>query len=174
LGQSFGASLTLDEAQFHSAIDLAHEMSDFSTEERTPHDIALSRLLRACGAAPMAPSFLDYAVALEAALLSGSNGELSFRFALYGALFLSPERETIDTYEKLKRIYKHRSNLIHGNVIKTAELHAIQTDAADLAKAVVLKSLRQGWPNGSALETLAVHGGATALGLPTAEFEPSQ
>lgn len=132
-------------AAFVRVVDLAHKMPDFGEEESTREQVVLSRLLKGCGV--QFGGFLDLAISLEAALLGGigNKTELSYRFALYGARFLADERDPQTTFEQLKRIYRVRSNLVHGAPVKTQERFTAEREAADLAKAIARRSLESGW-----------------------------
>jgi hypothetical protein len=47
---------------------------------------------------------------------------------------------------------------VHGSRIKPAERHAAEKTAEDLAKAVVSKAVRHGWPEAGVLNRLALSG----------------
>ena len=99
---------------------------------------------------------MDFANALEAALLSGTTTELSFRFALYGALFLRDQYDARQTFDRLTNVYRVRSQLVHGSRVNAAHRASADKDAADLAKAVVLKSVEMGWPDKEILDQAAI------------------
>jgi hypothetical protein len=124
----------IDVETFHAIVDLAHSIPDFGSGEGSPREVALYRVLRGFGARES--GFLEFAIGLEAALLSGVPTELSYRFCLYGSLFLRDERDPTSTFDQLKQIYNVRSKLVHGSRIKPAERHAAEKTAEDLAKAV--------------------------------------
>jgi hypothetical protein len=120
-------------------------------------EIALYRSLRGFGSQDA--GFLDFAIALEATLLEGEKTELAYRFRLYGALFLNPERDPDETFEKLKNIYDVRSSLVHGSRLKVEKRSAAERDAADLAGLITKKAIESGWPSGKALDQLALEHG---------------
>jgi Apea-like HEPN len=150
------AGRTITKAQFRQVVDLAHQIPNFSRAETNSKEIVLWRVLQGCGGRSSRPTFIDFAIALEAALLGQGGGELSFRFSLYGALFLQPEYDPAETFQRLKRIYATRSRLFHGSAVDARQLHQTSLDAAELAKAVTLKSITTAWPSTDALNALAI------------------
>jgi hypothetical protein len=147
---------TISQAEFDEIVDLAHRMEPFENEQTGRH-IALSRVLRGC--ATPDTGLLDFTIALEAALLGGTNSELSYRFSLYGAVFLREERDAAETYKQMKNIYEIRSKLVHGSKTDTDVRGKAQRDAAELAKAVIKKAILDGWPDRRHLDELALTGG---------------
>jgi len=143
---------------FKTIVDLAYKIPDFGGEEGSGKEIALFRTLRGCGA--RASGFLDFAIALEASLLGGASTELAYRFSLYGALFLREERDSDETFAKLKNVYDVRSKLVHGSRIKREARIAAEQNARELARAVIRKAVDQSWPDSSKLDALAVAQGA--------------
>jgi hypothetical protein len=139
---------------FKSIVDLAYRIPDFGGEEGSGKEIALFRTLRGCGARDS--GFLDFAIALEAALLGGATTELAYRFSLYGALFLQDDRDTDEAFAKLKNIYDVRSKLVHGSRIRREARTAAEQDARELTRAVVKKSVEQGWPDAKKLDGFAL------------------
>lgn len=99
--------------------------------------------------------FLDCVIALEAALLGGVDSELSYRFSLYGALFLAETRDVDDTFARLRNVYDVRSRLVHGSPVKLAKREAATNDAQEFARAIVLKSVESGWPDTKDLDAQA-------------------
>jgi hypothetical protein len=148
------ADCVISQQEFQSVIDLAHEMPNFGSTEASGREIVLSRVLRGCGTAES--GFLDFAIALEAALLGGANTELAYRFSLYGALFLKGEHDVRETFDKLKNVYAVRSKLVHGARVAPEARHAAEHDAAELAKAVARKAVVEGWPDPKQLDELAL------------------
>jgi len=157
LGQSHARSLVdeklvtevkqLTEEDFRTIVDLAYKMPDFGPGEASSREIALYRVLRGLGMHWMESGFLDHVIALEAALLKGVEIELSYRFALYGSLFLRNERNPEETFKKLRNIYSVRSKLVHGSTIEARKREQAIKDAPDIAKAVILRAVEHGWPN---------------------------
>ncbi|HUW78882.1 MAG TPA: hypothetical protein VMV52_09080 [Candidatus Nanopelagicaceae bacterium] len=150
------AEQTINRKQFESVVDLALKIPDFGELESDPKGVALFRLLRACGLSGKESPFLDFVIALEAALLQGADGELAFKFALYGSLFLREERDPQDTFNKLKLIYRVRSKLVHGGKISHSDREIANQNVAELAKAVIRRAVTQGWPNADKLNELAM------------------
>jgi hypothetical protein len=147
---------TLSESEFRDVVDLAYKTPEFGGAEGSGREIVLFRILRGLGMHWQESGFLDFAIALEAALLAGSSTELSYRFSLYGALFLRDEREPQDTFDRLKNVYDVRSRLVHGSKVNKAHRQAADTDAADLARAIVRKAVESGWPDPETLDRQAV------------------
>lgn len=150
-----GQDTPLSDQQFHDAVDLAHKIPDFGGQEGSGKEIVLYRVLRGCGTHWQQSGFLDFAIALEAALLSGITSELSYRFSLYGALFLRDSRDPRRTFDQLHNIYSVRSKLVHGSRVNATHRQAAEADAAELALAVVRKSVESGWPDAEVLNHLA-------------------
>lgn len=146
---------------FTSIVDLAFAIPDFGGEEGSGKEVALFRTLRGCGAQDS--GFLDFAIALEAALLGGATTELAYRFSLYGALFLQEERNSDETFAKLKNIYDVRSKLVHGSRISREARTAAEQDARELTRAVIKTAVERGWPDSKKLDALAVFSSATAV-----------
>jgi hypothetical protein len=151
---SSGSEITEDD--WRRIIDLAYKIPDFSAAETNRQEIVLQRLLRGCGAHWRDSGFLDYAVCLEAALLGVSKDELSYRFKLYGSLFLRDVRDPQTTFAKLGKIYDVRSKLVHGTPISPDAYRKAADDARDLALAVVKKAVEADWPDKKALDKLAL------------------
>jgi hypothetical protein len=124
--------------------------------EASGREIVLSRMLRACATPRPESALLDFTIALEAALLKGSKTELSYRFALYDALFLREELDPIKTFGRLRKIYDNRSKLVHGGKLSASDLHATAHEAAELAKAVTRKAIESGWPDAEKLTAQAL------------------
>jgi hypothetical protein len=152
---------TISQEEFVDAVNLAHRMPHFDSTERNGKAIALYRTLRGCGTPESA--FLDFAIALDSALLSGIDTELAYRFRLYGALFLMDQRDPKETFQKLANIYKVRSTLVHGSPVQSEDRQVAQQDASELARAVVKKAIVRGWPNTRTLDSVALQTGLTAL-----------
>lgn len=152
---------TISQTEFEGAVDLAHKMPAFGPEERDSREIALDRVLRGSGVRN--GGFLDFAIALEAALLREADTELSYRFALYGALFLADERDPIPTFEQLRHIYKVRSRIVHGASVKSEDRQLAEQKAAELAKAVMKRAIESGWPKRSKLDEVALKGAVSPL-----------
>lgn len=142
--------------EFRAIVDLAHQIPKFGEAEGSGRDVVLFRVLRGCGMQWQESGFLDFAIALEAALLGGIENELAHRFRLYGALYLGQERDPLGTFNKLRNIYNVRSKLVHGGRVKADDRAAAEHDAADLAKTVTRKAVLDGWPDRSVLDEAAL------------------
>ncbi len=142
--------------EFRRVVDLAHQIPNFGGAEGRPQEVALFRILRASGMDWRESPFLDFAIGLEAALLGGTSDELSYRFSLYGALYLRAQRDPEDVFMRLKNIYRVRSKLVHGGHVSPESRAAAEGDASDLAKAVIKKAVVEGWPESEALDAAAL------------------
>lgn len=150
------ASKLITEADFKAIVDLAYKMPEFGPSEASNHEIALYRTLRGLGMHWQESGFLDFAIALEAALLQGVETELSYRLALYGALFLQDERDPEETFKQLRDVYTTRSKLVHGSKVDAAKREQAIIDARDIIKAIMLKAIENGWPNKGQLDRRAL------------------
>lgn len=150
-------SRVVSEVDFRRVVDLAYQMPEFGPRESSSREIALYRLLRGLGMHWQESGFLDFMIALEAALLHKvGTAELSYRFALYGALFLGSDADPPQTFAKLKNIYEVRSKLVHGSVVSPTKRQRALVDAPELAKAIFLKAIQRGWPEKKDLDELAL------------------
>jgi hypothetical protein len=146
----------ISQGEFEAVVDLAYRIPGFGGTEGNSREIALFRLLRACGMHWHESGFLDFAIALEAALLGSAQTELAYKFSLYGALFLKNWFEPRDTMQRLKQIYTLRSKLVHGGRVKPLDLQTATLDAAALAKAVIRQAVESGWPDPKTLDAAAL------------------
>lgn len=146
----------LSEDDFRRVVDLAYRMPEFGPAETNSREIALYRTLRGLGMHWQESGFLDFMIALEAALLQGFNDELKYRFALYGSLFLADSTDPQKTFAKLKNMYDVRSKLVHGSSVPPTKRQQALEDAPELAKAIILKAIEHGWPEQKALDALAL------------------
>jgi hypothetical protein len=96
-------------------------------------------------------------ISLEAALLGKDTNELAYRFKLYGSVFLRDEHDPSEIFKKLGLVYKVRSQLVHGAPVPPAKRQQANDYAREIAIAVVLKSVRDGWPDTRQLDRAALH-----------------
>ena len=148
----------LDEGGLAQVVHQAHKIPEFSPAESNRIEIVLHRLLHGCGAPQGESGLLDFCIALESALLGDirNRTELSYRFALYGALFLRDNLDPARTFDRLRNIYGVRSKLVHGSSIKPTERREAEIDAKQLAIAVVRNAVEAGWPSQAVLDKLAI------------------
>lgn len=149
-------SKPLSRDDFLTIVDLAYKIPDFGGAESSGREVVLDRVLRACGLRWLDSSFLDFAIALEAALLQKPTTELSYKFSLYGALFLREKLDPPDTFRRLRNVYNVRSKLVHGGAISPQMRNDANRDAAELAIAVTRKAIESQWPDPTALDALAL------------------
>jgi hypothetical protein len=148
----------LTEEDFNAVVRLAYKMPDFGRAETSGREVVLFRVLQALGAPAGYSGFLDLVIALEAALLAGTTSELSYRFSLYGSLFLLDQYDPQETFASLRNIYQVRSALVHGGHIKSDAIQKANKDAPELARAVTRKAIESGWPDSKVLDRLALGG----------------
>jgi Apea-like HEPN len=148
--------VVITEDSLKEVVDLAYKLPDFGSAETSGKEVVLSRALKAFGAPSGGSEFLDLAIALEAALLAGTQAELSYRFSLYGALFLRGQLDPTETFDRLKNIYNVRSALVHGGKVKSDALTRATRDAPELVKAVIVTAVRTGWPSTANLDHAAL------------------
>jgi hypothetical protein len=151
-----GPDRVIDQNDFERVVDLAYRIPEFGAEEGNRREVALYRVFRGCGVARGQSGLLDFAIALEAALLDQTNQELAYKFRLYGALFLRNVRSPLDTFGDLKSIYDARSKLVHGGNLRSSVRRTAERQAKDLARSVVLEAIESGWPDPAELDRLAL------------------
>lgn len=149
-------SRRLERDEFATVVDLMSRLPAIDRDEPNREAIILSRTLR--GAGSKDSGFIDFMIALEAALLEGSQAELSFRFRLYGALYLADDRPVNETYRKLLEIYRTRSRLLHGDSVRAEELASSEAEARDIALDIVRRGIAHGWPDANRLNDSALRG----------------
>jgi hypothetical protein len=154
-GRFVSNPVEMDQVYFAELMKLARRMPILSESSNTQGAIALYRALRGF----MAPfgegdGFLDFAVALEAALLSKENSELSFKFALYGAALLRRTQLPEETFAKLRKVYQMRSKLVHGIKYSVSERAEAGSLAKELCQNVLLEVLDVGWPDENEIRRL--------------------
>jgi hypothetical protein len=155
-----GATRPIEEESLASAVALAEAIPTSAVAgPLTKREVALHRFHLGAGEELAADSLVDYTVALEALLLPEKfEGELRFRFSLYGALFLegtSTDRK--QNYRDLKSVYDTRSALVHGLKPPSADdVRDARITARSLASRMLIKALRQGWPSEDALVNAAL------------------
>jgi hypothetical protein len=157
LGDSLtGEVAILTEADWTRIVDLALKIPDFGPSETSRQEIVLQRLLRGFGASWQDAGFLDFVVCLEAALLGVDRDELTYRFKLYGSLFLRDLYDPKETFGRLGKIYKVRSKLVHGSPVAPTTYQEVRKDAKELAVTVVKKCVEDGWPSRDVLNEMAL------------------
>lgn len=149
------SSLDLDEA-----VRVALLIPDAAVSEpNEPRSTALHRFALGVVRERRYDGVLDLAIALEAALLAGLREELGYQFALYGSHFLSDEPSLrAKAFRDLRDLYKMRSDLVHGSKKPPTReaLASVWSVARDHASAVLLKALRNGWPDRDSLTQSAL------------------
>lgn len=118
--------------------------------------------------------FLDFAIALEAALLAGQEVELSYKVSLYGALFLRDVHDPHETFGRLSNIYAVRSKLVHGEPVKAHRRTRAYEDAPLIATAVMRRAVEFGWPDTKSLDEIALRSVLAPAGLSTAKLRSPQ
>ena len=142
----------LSSSEFDKVMALAIAIPEFTVQEHTRVEIILRRSLRGLGATSPEAGFIDLVTALEALLLPGINMEVSYRFRLYGALFLREERDPQEVFTNLRDIYDVRSKMVHGEPVTSERRIRASQYANDLARAMVLRGILHGWPDPKQLD----------------------
>lgn len=117
------------------------------------HDLALHRFGLGIARSSDADAIVDFTVALETLLLPydrlARNNDLSYRFRMHGAHYLSPAGTSRrDSADNLKHLYDVRSALVHGGKkFPTAdELRRTRALAYDLCRRGLLQAVYDGFP----------------------------
>lgn len=151
-----GPDKPLGRGEFEEIVDLACRIPKFGREEGNHREVALDRVFRGCGVGIGESGLLDFAIALEAALLAGAQQELAYKFRLYGALYLRHVRPPEQSFKDFKLVYSARSRLAHGGALPEGERRAAEAVAEELAKLVLLNAVQHGWPVAADLDQLAL------------------
>ncbi len=157
----YGEATALTQAELDTAVRLAGRMSDsIAIDPRKAHEIALSRFLSAHGNRTPTDSLIDLVVALEAVLLPReSDGELSFRFALFGSFACGAvNAERPELYTQFKRIYETRSKIVHGSRVEGAALQETVRTAKVLTSRLLRRGLESGWMSQEELRAAVLSG----------------
>lgn len=121
-------------------------------EPATPQDLALRRFAVGCGREDPLDALLDLVIALEALLLpydrQARTSDLSYRFRLHGALYLSDDRQDRTTvWDQLSDLYNIRSRAVHGSKYpQHGEAREWGAVARQLASKGLLKAVHDGFP----------------------------
>ncbi len=159
------AQKPMTSADLAEVMALATLMPAFGRSDNGGDEVILSRTMAGLGAHWQQSGFLDFVIALEGALLRGTRSELAYQFALRGALFLHEERDPKQTYQSLRNIYDVRSRIVHGGTKVSAEKRQLaDKEVRELARAIVLKGVRDGWPDPDELNDKALGAGSAAHG----------
>ena len=142
---------TVSREAFDEAVALSQAIPDGSVSNpSSPNQLSLQRFGLAMARREPSEAIVDFVVALEALLLGDTSSELSYRFALNGAVFLaSSAGERRALYDELSELYKARSSLVHGSRRpRPNDLARLRDVARRAATEGLLKALRTGWPTG--------------------------
>jgi len=109
-------SLKIERSDLNPLQELWRFTREVWSESRSPLRVALDRFSRALEEIDPEEAVLDLAICAEALFLQGSQGELSYRFALRAAALLGETSATRrQAFEIFARLYKVRSEIAHGN-----------------------------------------------------------
>ena len=144
--------ILLDHNLIQSALTLAPKIPvGVFHEPKTPAEVSLRRFMQGIADVNPAEALIDFVICLESLLLPGGNkGEVSYRFRINGAWYLSgSEYNRKTTYDKLKILYDLRSSIVHGGAKSPTYEHSVaQRDVAFfLARTGLLKAIEGNWPN---------------------------
>lgn len=150
-------------SDLEQVMELAQKMPAFGRADTGGDEVILSRTMAGLGADWRQSGFLDFVIALEGSLLRGTRSELAYQFALRGALFLAEIRDPKVTYRSLKNIYDVRSRIVHGGAKVSAQKRRLaEVEVRDLAREIVRKGIRDGWPDPEQLNDRALAAGPPA------------
>jgi hypothetical protein len=144
-----GESKTVTIDDFRKAHAISQLIPDEAiTRPRNTRDVALHRFSRGCSRSSHEDSHIDFVIALESILLTGQKSELSFRFRMFGAHFLTaPNESRREVSEELKKIYDLRSDLVHGSKFPKHEtIVAVAPRLRELTARALVKCLTHKWP----------------------------
>ncbi len=157
-----GAITTLGREVFGEVVRLAAKIPPTAVDAPVSRrDLALHRFY--LGAVEEAPTeqLLNFVIALEALLLPRSfEGELGFRFALYGARYMGgAQSERERTFKELQSVYRMRSKVVHGTTPPSPkDLADAATTARRLAERLFVRALKKGWPEPGEFKDEALRG----------------
>lgn len=100
--------------------------------------LPLRRLVDGLSRTRLDDKIVDYAIGLEALLLTASEqNELSYRLALRGATVLGEEGEDKhEAFQNIKDFYKARSTIVHGGSVSKLNLHSLADNGEQLLRRV--------------------------------------
>ena len=115
----------------------------------------MRRLVDGLGRTRPDDKIVDYAIGLEALLLHGTQGELSYRFALRGATVLKEVGEDKkQAHQDLKDFYNARSKIVHGGSVKHLNLRAQSENGERMLRQIWMWYAEQGLTLKSATEKI--------------------
>lgn len=126
-------------------------------QPRSPRDLALHRFVAGTARTEITDAILDYTIALEALLLPDDNrGDLSYRFRMHGAHYLSDsQNQRAVAATQLRDLYKMRSRLVHGGRYpEQAEMNTMRDSARELARRGLLRAVHEGFPTSETFERM--------------------
>ena len=126
-------------------------------QPRSARDLALHRFVAGAARMEITDAILDYTIALEALLLpDDSRGDLSYRFRMHGAHYLSDsQNQRAATATELRDLYKMRSRLVHGGRYpEQAEMITMRDSAQELARRGLLRAVHEGFPTSETYERM--------------------
>jgi hypothetical protein len=157
-----GGSKRLSATDLGSIIELADSIPDpLLGQIHDKRGVALQRFMAGVAEKDPAEAVLDYTIAFEAVLLPEEfEGELKLRLRLGGALFIADKTEERRTlYQTLGKIYDIRSKIAHGLKPPTDnETREAATGAKEILRKLLLKCLRDKWPDQGTLTQLMLGG----------------
>ena len=159
--RSTGSTL-LGQAEFDAIAVTAQALTRHNLiQPRSPRDLALHRFTAGAARSEITDAILDYTIALEALLLpDDSRGDLSYRFRMHGAHYLSDSQDQrMATGAQLRDLYKMRSRLVHGGRYPgQAEMSTMRDSAQELARRGLLRAVREGFPASKTFERMMLEG----------------
>ncbi|MFE2704531.1 MULTISPECIES: hypothetical protein [Streptomyces] len=131
-------------------------------QPKSTHDLALHRFCSGVARTNDTDAVLDFTIALESLLLpydaNARHSELSYRFRLHGAYYLTDEPSQRQEMSKtLNALYTMRSRLVHGGKYPTAEeIRATRQSARELAQRGLMQAVHGGFPTANSFTRMAL------------------
>ncbi|MBB5329688.1 HEPN domain-containing protein [Tunturiibacter gelidoferens] len=128
--------------------DLWHSFSALSESNKNRVALALRRLNQSYLRESQEDSILDLTMAFEVLLVPNETQELTYKLSMRLAGLLGKYDKTLSVktvFSQMKQIYKHRSNVIHGNIGQVSKSREIKVDESTSVPTVdlAIKYLRK-------------------------------
>ena len=104
----------IDKSTDPAAVKALYSGAKYALQKDQSMMISISRYNGAMSKIPFEDKLIDIAICLES--IFSSQTEISFKFALYNSILAeeNPDKRYA-IYDCLRRVYRERSNLVHGN-----------------------------------------------------------
>ncbi|WP_455354649.1 hypothetical protein [Streptomyces sp. SYSU K217416] len=131
-------------------------------QPKSTHDLTLHRFCSGVARTNDTDAVLDFTIALESLLLpydaNARHSELSYRFRLHGAYYLTDQAgERQEMSKKLNSLYTMRSRLVHGGKYPTPEeISTTRKAARELAQRGLMQAVHGGFPTAEDFTRMAL------------------